>query len=142
FDLPHVRASAAAYIARQGLENRCEFAEGDFFKAAHPGADAYFLQRVLHDWDDAHCVRILQSCARAARKGSKLLVSEAIIPPGNEPFIGKLSDLHMLVMTHGGRERTLEEYQNLFAQSGWAYGRVVATDSPYSIIEGAKQSAN
>ncbi|MFN0315847.1 MAG: methyltransferase, partial [Burkholderiales bacterium] len=41
FDLPHVRASAAAYIARQGLENRCEFAEGDFFKAAHPGADAY-----------------------------------------------------------------------------------------------------
>jgi O-methyltransferase domain len=138
FDLPHVHSSARDYIACVGLENRCQFAEGSFFEVVHPGADAYFLQRVLHDWDDAHCVRILQSCATAARKGSKILISEAIIPPGNEPFIGKLSDLHMLVMTHGGRERTLEEYQELFAQSGWDYRRVVATESPYSIVEGTK----
>jgi O-methyltransferase domain len=138
FDLPHVRSSARDYISCQGLENRCQFTEGNFFEIVCPGADAYFLQRVLHDWDDAHCVRILQACATAARKESKILISEAIIPPGNDPFIGKLSDLQMLVMTHGGRERTLEEYQALFAQSGWDYQRVVNTESPYSIVEGTK----
>lgn len=138
FDLPHVQSSATHYISRQGLGSRCKFIEGNFFDTIHPGADAYFLQRVLHDWDDANCVRILKACASAARRGSKILVSEAIIPSSNEPFIGKLSDLHMLVMTHGGRERTLEEYAELFARSGWAYTRVVSTDSPYSIIEGAK----
>lgn len=138
FDLPHVGASATTYLANQSLEDRCEFVAGDFFVSLPQGANAYFLQRVLHDWDDEHCIRILQTCASAARAGAKILISEAVIPAGNDPFIGKLIDLHMLVMTHGGRERSLAEYQELLARAGWAYTRVVPTASPYSVIEGVK----
>lgn len=138
FDLPHVAASATAYIANERLEDRCEFVAGDFFVSLPEGANAYFLQRVLHDWDDEHCIRILHTCSSAARAGAKILISEAIIPPGNDPFIGKLIDLHMLVMTHGGRERSLAEYQELLARAGWAYTGVVPTASPYSVIEGVK----
>jgi hypothetical protein len=138
FDLPHVATSATTYIASQSLGDRCKFVAGDFFASVPEAADAYFLQRVLHDWDDEHCIQILHTCANAARPGAKLLISEAIIPPGNEPFIGKLIDLHMLVMTHGGRERSLAEYRGLLAKAGWAYTRVVPTASPYSVIEGVK----
>jgi hypothetical protein len=139
FDLPQVESSAIKYVDAQGLADRCDFLGGSFFEAIHQGADAYLLQRVLHDWDDEHCVRILKTCAHAAARGTKVLISEAIIQSGNAPFIGKLTDLHMLVMTHGGRERTLEEYQSLLAKSGWSYTKAITTDSPYSMIEGMKR---
>lgn len=139
FDLPHVQTSAINYIASQGLQVRSEFIAGSFFDSELPEADTYIVQRVLHDWDDAHCVRVLRACANAACQRARMLIAEAIIRPGNEAFVGKLMDLHMLVMTHGGRERTLEEYQALLSEAGWAYTRVVSTTSPYSMIEGVKR---
>jgi hypothetical protein len=139
FDLPYLADRATNYIASQRLQSRCAFVAGSFFDSVHAKADAYFLQRVLHDWDDEHSVKILQACSNAARPGARILVSEAVIPSGNDPFLGKLSDLHMLVMTHGGRERTLDEYRNLLDRSGWTYARIVSTTTPFSIVEGTKQ---
>jgi hypothetical protein len=43
-------------------------------------------------------------------------------------------DLNMMVMT-GGRERTEAEYRDLLAKSGFRLQRVVATPSPFSVIE-------
>jgi len=138
FDLPHVDAAAADYIASRRLEDRCAFAGGSFFDSPPPSADAYFLQRVLHDWDDEHSVKILRACAKAARSPARVLISEAIIPAGNDAAYAKLIDLHMLVMTHGGKERTQEEYRELLSESGWTYTRVVPTTSPFSLVEGVK----
>ena len=138
FDLPHVGPAARNYIATRQLQDRCTFAGGSFFDSALPAADAYFLQRVLHDWDDEHSVKILRACAQAARPSARVLISEAIVPPGNDPAYAKLIDLHMLVMTHGGRERTPDEYRDLLASSGWTCTRVVSTSSPFSVVEGVK----
>ena len=57
-------------------------------------------------------------------------------PPMNEPHIGPLIDLNMMVMT-GGVERTKIEYRNLLARSGFRMDRVIATRSPFSVIEAA-----
>jgi hypothetical protein len=43
----------------------------------------------------------------------------------------------MLVMT-GGRERTEEEFRQLYEASGFRLTRVVPTESPFSVIEGVK----
>jgi hypothetical protein len=40
-------------------------------------------------------------------KNGKLRLVEGVIFPGNEPSLTKLFDLEMLVLTSGGRERTL-----------------------------------
>jgi hypothetical protein len=138
FDLPHVETAATDYIANRQLQDRCAFSGGSFFDSPPPSGDAYLLQRVLHDWDDEHSVKILRACAKAARLPARVLISEAIVPPGNDPFYGKLIDLHMLVMTHGGKERTQDEYRALLSQSGWTYTRVVSTTSPFSLTEGVK----
>jgi hypothetical protein len=41
----------------------------------------------------------------------------------------------MLVMTVGGKERTAEEFRNLFASAGLRLGRIVATKNPICVIE-------
>ena len=61
-------------------------------------------------------------------------VVEIVLPPMNEPHIGPLIDLNMMVMT-GGAERTEAEYRDLLAKSGFRIERVVATRSPFSVIE-------
>ena len=69
---------------------------------------------------------------------SKLLVIESVIPPGNEPFLGKFLDLHMLLIP-GGKERTENEYRTLFEQAGFELTRIVPTGTEVSIVEGKKR---
>ena len=49
--------------------------------------------------------------------------------------MSKIIDIEMLYFP-GGRERTEQEYAELFAKAGFRLTRVVATKSPYSVIEG------
>jgi hypothetical protein len=111
---------------------------GDFFRTLPMGADAYMLKWILVSWDDEQSVIILQNCRRALGSRGKLLVIERIIPPGNEPFFGKLADLNLLVM-YQGRHRTEVEYRTLFARAGFELSRVIPTNSPteFSVIEGS-----
>jgi ubiquinone/menaquinone biosynthesis C-methylase UbiE len=111
---------------------------GNFFEAVPSGADAYLLKYVLHNWDDEPAISLLKNCYRAMPDDGKLLVVEQVIPPGNEPFFGKLIDLHMLVNFSGGCERTEQEYRDLFAASGFELIRVVPTRSNVSVLEGKK----
>jgi hypothetical protein len=63
------------------------------------------------------------------------LLAELIIPAsGPAALLGSLLDLHMLVV-HGGRERTKDEFVTLLRGSGYALQRVVATPTPINIIE-------
>ena len=65
---------------------------------------------------------------------SRLLVVEMLIPPGNEPHIGKLLDLEMFVIT-GGRERTQDEFNSLFEKTGFELSRIIPTKESICIIE-------
>ncbi len=138
FDLPHVVDRAAEKVQAAGLQNRCTLTSGSFFEAVPSGADAYVLRHIIHDWDDEKCLSILRHCHRAMSADSKLLVVESVIPPGNDPFPGKFLDLVMLLIP-GGKERTEEEYRELFNQAGFELIQVVPTGSEVSIIEGRKR---
>jgi hypothetical protein len=134
FDQPSVIAGAKEFIAENGLAQRCELVAGDFFQSVPAGGDAYLLKTVIHDWDDDRAIQILKHCRRAMVNHSKLLLVEAVIPPGNTPYFGKLLDLEMLT-TSGGRERTEEEYRTLFTAAGFKLTKVFATASPWKVIE-------
>lgn len=138
FDLPHVGERARAFIAAQGLAERCEFAGGSFFESVPPGADAYFMKHILHDWGDEECAKILVACANAMHAKARLLICERIVPAGNEPSSAKLIDLHMMMTNHGGRERTEEEYRRLLSAAGFDLRRVIPTSTPWSVIEALK----
>lgn len=135
FDLPHVGGRAQAFIEAQGLGDRCQFAGGNFFESVPPGAGAYFMKHILHDWGDEECARILAACRKAMDPGARLLVCERIVPEGNEPSSAKLIDLHMMMTNHGGKERTEREYRELLRAAGFALLRVIPTGTPWSVIE-------
>ena len=135
FDMPHVAKEARQAIRAKGLADRCEVKEGSFFDAVPPGGDAYVMSHIIHDWDEEKCVTILENCRRAMTPAARLLLVEMVVPPGNDFHPSKLLDLTMLVGP-GGKERTVPEYQALFAKAGFALTRVVPTASPVSVVEG------
>lgn len=130
FDVPHVIASAPAI-------ERCEAISGDFLKEV-PAGDAYVMKHIIHDWGDTDAVKIFETIHRTARRGTKLLLVESVIAPGNAPDLGKIIDLEMLVFTHGGRERTETEYRALLKAGGFTLQRVIATKGPVSVIESVR----
>jgi hypothetical protein len=138
FDLPHVAQRAREYVAGQGLSTRCEFVAGSFLEEVPGGADVYFMKHILHDWDDASCLTILRRCHAALRAEARLLICERVVPRGNEPSQAKWVDLHMMLTTHGGKERTEAEYRALLADAGLALARVIQTGAPHSLLEAVR----
>ena len=132
FDQPQV---VAPVQVPEPLVGRLQVQGGDFFEAVPSGADAYLMKHIIHDWHDAACITILANIRRAMAPGARVLLVEQVIPPGNEPFPGKLLDLNMLVMTEGGRERTPAEYASLLGRAGLSLQRIVPTASPVSVVE-------
>ncbi len=137
FDLPGVIARATPNFAAAGLLERCQLISGSFFESMPAGADAYMMRHIIHDWNDEQCLTILKNIHRVLPATGRLLVSESVIPPGNDPFFGKLLDLNMLVIP-GGQERTAQEYETLFAKAGFKLTRIVPTTTELSIIEACK----
>lgn len=134
FDQPHVIDGARTLIASAGLADRCEIKGGDFFVEVPEGGDAYVLSLVIHDWDRRRAVAILRQCHRVVPATGRLLLVEAVIPPGNEAHFGKILDFVMLTVA-GGQERTQKEYQDLLQEAGFRVSSVIATASPLSVIE-------
>ena len=94
-----------------------EFVEGSFFEQV-PTGDAYVLSGIIHDWDDETATAILRTIRAAAPAHARLLVTESVIEPGNEPEGAKWLDLLMLVLA-GGRERTEPEWRALLVAGGF-----------------------
>jgi hypothetical protein len=137
FDLPHAFEGGKAAMARAGLAGRCEVVSGDFFASVPPGADAYLLSRVIHDWNDEKTVTILRTVRKVIDPRGKLVLLEAMLRPNSAGVYPLLSDLNMLLMT-GGCERTEDEYSALYRAAGFELTRTIATTSPTgtTVIEG------
>ncbi|MFI5523956.1 methyltransferase [Streptomyces platensis] len=116
------------------LKGRWRTQEGDFFASVPEGGDLYVLKHVLHNWADEPCRRILRSCHRAMTAGSRLLVVESVLPPGNAPHFGKTMDVAMMALLDG-RERTAEEFATLLSAGGFRLTRVLPTPAFPSIVE-------
>ena len=125
-------------LADAGVARRCEVVAGDFFQAVPPGADAYLLSHIVHNWDDARCGTILRNCRAAMAETGTLLIVEEVLPARVEASASAqralMADLHMMVIT-GGRERTEAEYRALLARSGFRLGRMIATAIGESVLE-------
>ncbi len=102
------------------FSDRCVFEAGSFFESV-PHGDVHLLCGIIHDWDDDSASRILKTVRNAG--GSRLIVFDSVIEPGNATDGAKWLDLLMLVIA-GGRERTAEQWQALLSDSGWHATRI------------------
>lgn len=136
FDLPQVVTGSKDRIEQMNLSDRLEVVGGDFFEDV-PAADGYVMKHIIHDWDDERAITILKNCGKHLKPGGKVILIEAVIPPGNVPNQSKWIDIEMFMLP-GGRERTEEEFRNLFERAGFRLTRIVPTRSPLSVVESQK----
>ncbi|MGW4112328.1 methyltransferase [Actinosynnema sp. NPDC004786] len=111
FDLAHVLEGGRP-APEAGPAERLRSVAGDFLTGV-PVGDVLLLKRILHDWDDATCVRILRNCRDALRPGGHLLVFDAVLAEGDEPQQAKALDLLMMTVLPG-HERTEAQFRDLF----------------------------
>jgi len=136
-DRPGVLADARRRVTADGLADRCVCTVGDFFDSLPGGADTYLLSRVIHDWDDAACRRILATVRAAMPPHGRVLLVEAILPERASDLPAAIRmDLHMLVLL-GAKERTAAQYRGLLGEAGLRVERILPTPSPagLSVIE-------
>jgi hypothetical protein len=136
FDQPHVVSGAEPVLQAAGVLDRCDIVSGSFFSSVPEGGDAYVLKWIIHDWEDEECVAILRNCRDAMGPEAVVLVVERDLGPANENAAAKLSDLNMLVMP-GGRERSHEEYAELFERAGLRYVSSALAASGHAVIGAA-----
>lgn len=139
YDQPQVIAAAAAggFLSAPDLAGRHELVGGSFFDGVPAGADGYLMKYILHDWTDAQCLGILGHCRDAMAEGGRVLAVEHVVPKGNGADWSKLLDINMLV-NPGGRERTREEFRDLFARARLRLARIVPTPCPLFVLEGVR----
>ncbi|MEV5839858.1 methyltransferase [Nocardia sp. NPDC052112] len=134
YDLDSATVTTAQIFERAGVAERGTVENGSFFDSAPPGADAYVLKHIIHDWPDEPALRILRSVRAAIVPNGRLILIECVVPPRNRAHFSLWLDLEVMLAI-GGRERTAGEYRDLLARGGFRLRRVVATAGPHSIIE-------
>jgi O-methyltransferase domain len=136
-DQPQVLKYAQPLLEHHGVADRCVLHPGDLF-APPPPADLYLLASVLHDWDDTHAARILAALGHSATNDTRLRIFEMLLPDDASPHRAKMSDVLMLLMFDGARERTLDQYRDLLERTDWRLEWVVASPGPMSVVQASR----
>ncbi|MBA2280565.1 MAG: acetylserotonin O-methyltransferase [Actinomycetota bacterium] len=133
-DLPFAVEGADEVLRAAGVADRCDVVGGDMFHGVPPGADAYFLCRVLTNWDDERCHALLTGIREAMAPGGRVVAVEGIVPDGGGPHFTKLADLGNMVV--GGRLRTRSEWDRLLGGAGLGAIEIRTTRSVvFTVIE-------
>lgn len=133
FDQEAVVAAAPAVLGP--LTERCDIRAGTFFEDIPAGGDIYMLSQILHDWNDERCLSILANCREAMDGKGRLLAIERVLGTERDTPINYLSDMQMMVLFPGARERSLAEYTALFGKAGFHTPTLIPTRSVFCILE-------
>ncbi|MFB9962052.1 methyltransferase [Sinosporangium siamense] len=124
FDREHMMPAAREHLAATVGLDRVQLVGGDMFKGVPVGGDVYILCRVLAGWDDDAVVEVFKNCRRAmADSSSRLLILDRVVVDEDSTVLPALWDLHLL-MTTGGRHRTLDGFTAMLDRAGLDVERV------------------
>jgi hypothetical protein len=118
---PHLRGvlfDLEPVVERAIDHERLDVVGGDAFVGLPEGCDLYLFANVVHDWDDDAVVRLLGRVVTAGGPGARALVVEGERQRRPIDDIALRTDLLMLALAPGGRERTTGELAALAAAAG------------------------
>jgi hypothetical protein len=146
FELPEVIAAGREQfpVADASIAARLEYVGGDMFRDGLPPADAFVLKMIIHDWDDARCVSLLENCCKRIDANGRVLCIDAVLPPlgDTSDAPGKLLDVNMMLVLPG-KERTRAEWEALYQKAGLELHGIVPIPDTFGtcIVEGRKRLA-
>jgi len=132
---------ARDYLQVQGVQHRVDVTPGDLLGEINARADLYLLKWILHDWDDATCVRIVRTVAKTMPAGSRLLVIEGSLGRNNVDPRFSMIDLQMLVVTEGGRERSSDQLMAILVEAGLLAGQTRHATTGLALLDATKPPA-
>lgn len=133
-DQPAVTERARSRVEADGLADRFELVGGSFFESVPPGADAYLIRNVLHDWDDDHALVLLKNCRAAMKPTAVLLIVEVLLAEGPTKRNYRYSDIQVMVGL-GGCQRTAKEFEQLLSAAGLELGKITDVGPWLNILE-------
>ncbi|KAF4367332.1 hypothetical protein F8388_025750 [Cannabis sativa] len=130
FDLHHVIEDAPPFpgVAHVG---------GDMFVSV-PKGDAIFIKWICHDWSDEDCLKLLKNCYDAVPRHGKVIVAEFILSVAPDSSLAAKCTAHsdmIMLVDHGGKERTEKEFEELAKAAGFKGFKVVCNAFNTYIME-------
>ena len=77
-DLP--LSMETAHIPEDVKDRVCLMPHDFFTEQLVHDADVYLLRRVLHDWSDLYCVKIIRALIPAMKKGARIVINDSLLP--------------------------------------------------------------
>jgi acetylserotonin O-methyltransferase len=140
FDLPAARPLAEQIIGCSKVNSRIDIVSGDFFRDALPPGDLYALGRIIHDWNPEKILQLLRKIYASLPENGALLICEKVLFDDKQgPSWAQMQNLNMLVCTEG-KERTLEEYEQLLNEAGFSEVVCCRTKTPIDGILAVKRA--
>jgi hypothetical protein len=98
----------------------------------------YFIRRCLHNYSDTLATNMLRILAEAMADDSKILIQEDVqsVPPD-----ASAAFLDILMMAYGGKQRTLQRWEEVVQAAGLKISGVFQrAGSALSVIECVKEA--
>jgi len=138
-DRPNVVPIAERNLTAAVGPDRAEVTGGDMFAAVPPDGDVYLLCRVLAGWEDDEVAGVFANCRRAmSGEDARLIILDRLVADEEPTVLPSLWDLH-LMMTNGGRHRTLDRYTALLERAGLDVERVAELPMETTAIIAARR---
>ncbi len=141
YDLPHIGKHTLQFIDQTPLEirNRIRFQGGDFFVDPIPQVDLYGLGRILHDWTDEQCHKLLTKVYQnLPETNGAVLIGEKLFDEDKTGPLGtSMQDINMLACNLG-RERSVSEFTNMLKEVGFKNIKCQRTGAYLDAIIGYK----
>lgn len=82
------------------------------------GAKAYLLRRIIHDYSDENCVKLLSHLRDAMLPDSRVLIADMVMPKRVYEADLPAAAMDNCVMVMGGKERTEEAFRKILEDAG------------------------
>ncbi|MBB5953785.1 C-methyltransferase [Saccharothrix tamanrassetensis] len=134
-DLADVLPRIDPELTAGSLSDRFSAVVADCLDSIPVRADLYLLKHMVHQWNDEDCVRLLGNVAAAAAPGGRVVVIEQVVRgDGPDAAFTMIMDLQMMLIVPG-RERTEEDFAELFERAGLEFVGITPTESMVNLIE-------
>ena len=121
FDMKEVIPLAQERLQEEGLLDRVELVDGDFYQDELPkGCDLALLSAIIHQNGLNENFNLFQKVHRALNPGGVILIRDHIMDESRtKPPSGAIFALNMLVNTRGGDTYTFIEVKNTLERAGF-----------------------